>query len=302
MKQDLFLGIDGGGTQTKAVLVDQNGSTIDRSMWNALNYNSVGPKQLTAVLHGIVSWANNHGTLAGIGIAAAGVGNVDARNAIQAAINAFQNHAPVTLMGDHEAALMGAFEQMCGMVLVVGTGSICYGRNRKGAERRTGGWGHKVDDLGSAYDIGSSIIAAAVQAQDGRIPHTELSNLVLEHYGFSDMSEMIQFVYAPDTRKQDIAQAGTLLQTALEADDAIAWKIADRVTNEWVRMVLPVANGLDMSDGMLALCGSVAQNNLHLRRMFISKIQAWLPVLRIVSPKASACEGAAWMAQKTVMN
>ena len=300
MKQDLFLGIDGGGTQTKAVLVGQNGAAVDHSVWEALNYNSVGPAQLTAVLHGILSWAGGYGTPAGVGIAAAGVGNADARHAIQEAIDAFPYRGPVTLAGDQEAALMGAFGQMRGMVLVVGTGSICYGKNRKGKEWRTGGWGHRVDDLGSAYDIGRSILAAAVQGHDGRIPHTELSKLVLEHYGFSDISEMIRFVYAPGTHKQDIARASILLDRALEVGDAAAWKIADRATDEWVRLVLPVANGLAMQGGALALCGSVAQNNLHLRRMFAGKVQAWLPALRIVLPKASACEGAAWMAQKAV--
>ena len=69
---------------------------------------------------------------------------------------------------DQETALAGALGAPCGMVLIAGTGSICFGRDAVVKQPGSGGYGHKIDDEGSGYALGRDALAAVVRAQDGR--------------------------------------------------------------------------------------------------------------------------------------
>lgn len=80
----------------------------------------------------------------------------------------------IRLVGDHETALAGALEEPAGVILIAGTGSICYGVNESGAKFRAGGYGHIIDDAGSAYAIGRDILKAVVRSSDGRQGQTVL--------------------------------------------------------------------------------------------------------------------------------
>ena len=53
------------------------------------------------------------------------------------------------IFGDQHAALYGAHCQGKGIILIAGTGSVCYGMDGMGGEARAGGWGYLIDDEGS---------------------------------------------------------------------------------------------------------------------------------------------------------
>jgi N-acetylglucosamine kinase-like BadF-type ATPase len=91
-------------------------------------------------------------------------------------------------------------------VLVAGTGSACFGRNAKGNTWQAGGWGPILDDVGGGYWLGLRAIIAAVRAEDGRGPATELRNAVLGSTGAGSLREVL-------TQLQD----GTLDRTKVAA-------------------------------------------------------------------------------------
>lgn len=47
------------------------------------------------------------------------------------------------------------------LVVISGTGSVCFGRDTKGNIYRTGGWNHILSDEGSAFDLGLKVLRAA---------------------------------------------------------------------------------------------------------------------------------------------
>ena len=131
--------------------------------------------------------------------------------------------SPTMTDEEHTACIRYAVKKTAGRVPVIaGTGSICYGQSTDGREARSGGWGHLIDDEGSAYALGRDILRAVVRAADGRAPATALTELVAQRLGALGVQPVIRFTYAPTTTKKEIAALAPLLDPALQQGDAAA--------------------------------------------------------------------------------
>lgn len=152
-----------------------------RAVFGPLNCNSdrtAAAKTLTDTLAWLAAQPEGLAGCDGLCIGSAGISNPDAYNFIQDIIRAGGYTGPLQIVGDQVTALAGALGQPVGTVLIAGTGSICYARTADGREARSGGWGHLIDDEGSAYALGRDILRAVVRAADGRAPATALTELV----------------------------------------------------------------------------------------------------------------------------
>ena len=63
------------------------------------------------------------------------------------------------VVNDALVALEAGAPDQPGVVVISGTGSIAYGRNREGEAARAGGWGYVLGDEGSGYWIGRAALA-----------------------------------------------------------------------------------------------------------------------------------------------
>lgn len=167
------------------------------------------------------------------------------------------------------------------MVLISGTGSICYGKNEAGKTSRAGGWGHIIDDEGSGYAIGRDILAAAVQSYDGRKKKSILYGKVLEQIGGKTVEDIIKYTYCSPTGKKDIASLAPLLTDAIGMGDPQAITIGNKAAAALVRLVLPVARELGLEEGELALSGGFLIHNEYLRGKVIDKLKQSLPELSV---------------------
>ena len=93
------------------------------------------------------------------------------------------------------AALYGGTLTGCGVILIAGTGSVCFARNQQGQIWRTGGWGHLIGDEGSAYAVSAAMLRAVLMECDGRGEKTLLTPLVMEKLGISDPMGIVDWVY-----------------------------------------------------------------------------------------------------------
>ena len=82
--------------------------------------------------------------------------------------------SPMLIVNDALVALTAGAGDGPGIVVICGTGSICYGRNDAAEAARSGGWGYILGDEGSGYWIGRGALAAVVRHADGRGPATSL--------------------------------------------------------------------------------------------------------------------------------
>jgi N-acetylglucosamine kinase-like BadF-type ATPase len=293
-------GVDGGGTKTEVMIVDEQGREAAVFTTGAVNYNGTDDisvrRSFEEIIQGIARSCGGLDRCVSICIGAAGVSNPAAVQRMQSVVRKCGYKGPLRITGDHEAALYGAHERAFGIILIAGTGSICYGRNEAGEAHRTGGFGYLIDDEGSGYSIGRDLLAAVVRACDGRIAPTLITDLVFERLQIRSVQDLVQFVHDRNTNKKDIAALAPLLSLACSQGDPEAKRIVDKNARALVELVMPVMKRLHLEQGELAAAGGVLLHNEYVYGAFREELKRRAPKLRCIRPKRSASAGAAMLA------
>lgn len=303
--KEYIAGWDGGGTKTICEVRELAGGETLRFTAGPLNPNGTVPGQADASAAGLLAqMAALPGGLAGcrmLCVGAAGISNPATEQRLRAALEQGGYDGPVCFTGDQQTALYGALGGAGGMVLIAGTGSICYGQTLAGEEARAGGWGSLMDDEGGGYALGRDILAAVVRGFDGRGPATCLKELVFGRLGVGDIQGMIGRIYAPGVGKREIAALAPLLSAALEQGDAAARQICEKAGRELAMLVLPVAARLGLQNARAALAGSVLAKCPPVRQGVCAALKSELPGLRCVSPQNDAASGAVLIARRALL-
>lgn len=290
-------GIDGGGTKTAVALTALDGTLLDEFNAGAINLNGESAANVQGNLRKIIDEIRLRcGSLdncRGICIGAAGISNPKAREELEVSVRSSGYAGRLIIIGDDRTALYGAMGKMCGIILIAGTGSICFGRNASGDEHRTGGFGHLIDDAGSGYAIGREILSAVVRAFDGRNEATALTGMVFEQLRISTIPGLIRFVYDSSTNKRDIAKLAPNLTSACALGDPAAMRIAERCGADLMEMVRPVADRLGLAEGEIATAGSIMLRDPYVRNAFLSRLNAEYPGMSCIYPRHDAAYGAA---------
>ncbi|NBD26627.1 N-acetylglucosamine kinase [Paenibacillus glycinis] len=293
-------GLDGGGTKTAVTVADEFGRTVHAFASGAINYNGQDEASIAlsfrAIMAEIERAAGGLSNVAQLCIGAAGVSNPVVRERLAANVRECGYAGGLLITGDHETALIGALDSPVGMILIAGTGSICYGANDAGLSHRAGGCGYLIDDEGSGYSIGRDLLTAVAKANDGRIPPTVITGLVYERLAMTTVRELIGFAHDKRTNKKDIAALAPLLTAACEAGDAVAMAIVKRSAASLLELVVPVAEKLALQDGRLVLAGSVLLKNAYVRGAFEALLKQAYPGMSCVDAPADASGGAVRMA------
>ncbi|UKS25242.1 ATPase [Paenibacillus sp. HWE-109] len=293
-------GLDGGGTKTAVNVADETGKLVHAFTSGAINYNGQDElsirQSLQEIFETIAAVCEGLDACAQIVIGAAGVSNPSVIARLEANVRACGYQGELLITGDQETALCGAHESEFGIILIAGTGSICYGRNEAGFTHRSGGYGYLIDDEGSGYSIGRDLLAALVRSQDGRLPETVITGMVYEQLHLSSVQQIIGFVYDKQTNKKDIAALAPILSAACELGDKAALGIAAKSAQALCEIAVPVVEKLSLQRGSLAMAGSVLMKNTYVQSLFAAQLKEIYPQLTCITAKNDAANGAVWMA------
>ena len=303
-KNPFVIGMDGGGTKTKVCVMDLEGSEIDVVFGGGMNINGLGRegvlRNMAEIFAEIKNRCGDWSQLKALCIGAAGISNPELREALMLSVKLAGIEVNPVIFGDQHAALYGAHCQGKGIILIAGTGSICFGLDGKGKEARTGGWGYLIDDEGSGYALGRDVLSAIAQAEDGRIPPTCMRKPVFDQLGIDNINGMIKFIYADTTGKKEIAALAIHIMKAYEAGEEAAVASLEKAADKLADMVVPVVRKLKLEEGEIAFCGSVITKNEVVIEKLKNNLKAMFPKLKCIQPKQHAAFGAALRALEEV--
>src|ERR1700733_6701139 len=179
----VVLGIDGGGTRTRAMIASE-GRVLVRGGGGSIKRLRVGAETAEANLRELLTDVYAQAGIEGVFAACCGVASCSLPGTVEwitAVLEDFKVERS-EVVGDEVIALDAAFEGGPGILQIAGTGSNTIGRASDGSRECAGGWSSRLGDEGSGYWIGLHAIRRALKAHDREEP-TEVLNRVCEIWG-----------------------------------------------------------------------------------------------------------------------
>ena len=182
---DLFLGVDGGGTQCRARLADRSGRLLGEGTSGPANIR-LG---LDAGFASVLDAARQ--CLAEARLGEHAMGRIAACLALAGATEPSELAAArsrrlpfshTVIVSDAHAACVGAHRGNDGGVIIAGTGSVGWAIVG-GRQHRVGGWGLMLSDEGSGAWLGREAMRRALWAHDGRVAPTGLLRRLFDEFG-----------------------------------------------------------------------------------------------------------------------
>ena len=298
-----YLGIDGGGTKTTCAVGDER-RLVARATAGASNIVRVGEAQARESLQQCVRQACAAAGISLEQVAHTCVGGSGAARpelaAIVREIVAEIVATPIDVVGDMQIALEAAFDTGPGVIVIAGTGSIAYGRDREGKTLRAGGWGFAIGDEGSAHWIGRSAVSAVLRASERE--SLEGGSLLLAKdlfnaWGVSSLSDLARA--ANSIPPPDFA---ALFPAAAASKDEVARQVLRSAGRELADLAAVVTRRLFAKDNAapvpVAMSGGVFCHAAIVREVFYNELRR-LDARSQVNPQVvDPVEGALQMARR----
>ena len=244
------LGIDAGGTKTRALLADETGRTVASASAGGANLRTHGELAVEKVLHSVIEQveiaAGARAEALALGIA--GADRPDDHAMLRAILSRIGFRSRVVVSNDARVAFVAGSPGGVGLALVCGTGSIAWGRNAAGEIARAGGWGWHLADEGSGFWIGEQAMRAAMRAYDGRGPATTLVDSLSDHFGLASTEGLIRAVYDREYPRPEVARFSVRVAAAAEEGDAVAREILAHAAAELVLAARTVVTRLRLEE------------------------------------------------------
>lgn len=224
----LFLGVDGGGTNCRVRLADENLTTLAEVTNGRSNLQiEEGEPAYRSIMAGTrevferagIDYAETANTYACFGMAGARL--VSARDAFAARPWPF---AAVQVYDDIDIARAGAHGGEDGAVVIIGTGSAGLALVN-GQRHQVGGWGFFIGDQMSGAILGRELVRRTVEAYDGFFPRTPLADAVVETLGGS-IDAVMDWSFR-DRKPADYGALMPLFVDHFERGDALAKDLMD---------------------------------------------------------------------------
>lgn len=303
---NLYLGVDGGGTKTHVVLIDDDKQVVGEGMDGASNPLRVGIETavaniLTAVNAACDAGNLNRGDIVSATLGLAGVRREDLRQRVYDRFLRDLHIKPVDVSTDAEIALYGATLGKAGLVVIAGTGSVCIGQNDEGKKATAGGWGPLAGDEGGGAGIARRALQAIAKASDGRGKPTNLSEVALDYFRAARMEDLSVAIYAPQIDNARIAGfARFVIETASQGDE-VATGVLTEAGRELALAAIAVIRQLKLEKRKfpIAQVGSIFSAGKLITEPFLERVRAVAPKAFLTEPLLTPAVAAAQMAFKS---
>ncbi|GAA2672854.1 MULTISPECIES: N-acetylglucosamine kinase [Actinosynnema] len=293
------VGVDGGGTSTRALLFGADGTRLGAGRAGGSNPNSVGSgtaaANLRLALEGALSGVDAGAVRAGVlGMAGSSkLTDPEVEALFLAAWAGAGLRCPMRVVTDCEAAFAAGTAAPDGTVLVGGTGSIAARVRGRRVVGTVGGHGWLLGDEGSAFWLGREAVRAALRALEaGELDG--LARAVLERAGVGEGPGAWARLITAANAGPPVALAG-YAPLVTEAAGAPGEVVAARIVGECARVLADLAAAARTADEVapVVLVGSLVDAPVlgeRLRAELAVRTDGEVVVVR------EAAVGAAWLA------
>lgn len=298
----IFLGIDAGGSKTTCVAGDETSvlATATTEGSNVIRWGEAeARRQLHEAIQKACAEANTRlGEVRRMCIGMAGA----ARPVISSIIKGIVAEifpGEVEVVGDMVIAMQAAFGTKPGIIVIAGTGSIAYGRNKDGHTARAGGWGFAISDEGSGHWIGRAAVSGVMRAQDeDEASPTGLALSILHAWHLQTLDDLVRAANASPTA--DFSNLFPHVLAAADAGDPIARTVLTQAGAELASLVKIVIARLfeEAATVPVAMSGGVFGNAALVRNVFYNSLRSEYPQAVVGATVVEPVKGALELARQ----
>jgi glucosamine kinase len=283
----LFIGVDGGGSKTRARLRDEAGNLLGEAVAGAGNAR-LGDAAFVEILKAC------RGAVAAAGLGEADLERIHAGFGLagtqqdpdrQSVLDRPNPFASLVVDTDAYASYLGAFRGEDGAILILGTGAGGLAMV-KGRRLNVVGWGADIADDGSGMAIGRLAIRRSLWALEGMAPLTPLADEILDEFNRKAADAVM---WAGTAIPGDYARfAPRVFDHAAKGDALAIWVLHDCAADA----AMIIRRLLELGAPKVAMIGGV-----------FPPLFQWLPddvKPHLIEPQGDAMDGAILMAERAI--
>ena len=297
----VVLGIDGGGTRTRASIVDGK-RVLAYAENGSIKRLRVGAEAAEEHLRALLTEVFAQSGVTGVRAASCGVASATMPGIPEWITAVFHDFGVERseVVGDEVIALDAAFQGGPGILQIAGTGSNTIGRAADGSRECAGGWSSRLGDEGSGYWIGLHSIRRALHAYDREEP-TQILKKVGEIWGTPTVEDLVNL--GDSTPGPDFAALAPVIHALAKAGDPVAVGVLQQAATDLVSFVLLVRGKLRRKHGIegevpVAWTGGVIEKMTEVREAFFAGLHAAAPDMPVAQEPVVSLEGALWRARR----
>ena len=208
------LGIEGGGTKTEWLLVDEASGIHRSGVLHAANLRLVSDTFLEQLFR-VLPPDPTH-----VGVFLAGCATPEDRQRLRACMKRVWPEAEGLVGSDRESGFAAAFGASDGVAVIAGTGSAITARRGNRFEK-AGGWGQLLGDIGSGYHLAFQTLRHVLWTYDLTRRVTPSGESILCALSLNRLEELVS--WAEEADKMSVAKlAPVVFQAAAKGDTELA--------------------------------------------------------------------------------
>lgn len=295
LDSNLYLGIDGGGSKTAFVIINDNNEV--------LYFKECGPTSLDTLPLDIIKKTlfegvkDFNGKVKGI---FAGIGGISCQKQIDD-VKSILKELPlcaentiVEAGNDVINALYGSLNGKDGIVLIAGTGSVCYGKHNN-KYFRAGGYCYQEGDAGSSYYLGYLSLQYLARVLDKRANNSSFAKAIMKEINCYDYSSLAS--YFINANRTEIANLSKIVTKY--SNNRYARKIIKNGVNEVLLMIKTVYKQLKFTEKTyFSIVGSLGNANTLYKELLLQGIGKISPNIVYIDKLSEAYIGSALKAKE----
>ena len=298
----LFIGVDGGGTHTRALVVDEQGAEVAKAEGPGSAIRPGEASRSATIIRETAQRALEGLTdrpIRALCVGVAGAGRDEERDTLQASLETDRVAGSIVVLTDAEIAIEDAFGAGPGILLTAGTGSIAYGKGPTGVMARCGGWGPVIGDEGGGAWLGRRALGIAAASADGREPESALADAIVGALSLDSLEKLIP--WAASATPADLGKLAPVVLEVAATGDLRANSLVTLGVEELALHVRTLARRLfsdERAAFRLAMHGGLLAPKSLLRRRLEQRLKSIAPGATVLTEKVIPERGAAKFAMR----